>query len=71
LLTATHHVINPSLFRKLPYDTKADFSPVAVIASAPNALVVNSAFEAKTVAELIALAKKQPGKLSFGSSGLG
>ncbi len=71
LLTATHHVINPSLFRKLPYDTKADFSPVALIASAPNALVVNTAFEAKTVADLIALAKKQPGKLSFGSSGLG
>lgn len=71
LLTATHHVINPSLYRKLPYDTQKDFSPIAVIASAPNALVVTRDFPAKTVAELIAMAKKEPGKLSFGSAGIG
>jgi tripartite-type tricarboxylate transporter receptor subunit TctC len=71
LLTATHHVINPSLFRKLPYDTQKDFSPVAVIATAPNALFVNKDFPAKTVAELVAMAKKDPGKLSFGSTGIG
>ena len=71
LLTATHHVINPSLFRKLPYDTESAFSPVAVVASAPNALVVAKDFPAKNVAELIAMAKKDPGKLSFGSSGIG
>lgn len=71
LLTATHYVINPALFRKLPYDTKADFSPVALIATAPNALVVNKDFPVKDVAELIALAKKEPGKLSFGSAGTG
>jgi tripartite-type tricarboxylate transporter receptor subunit TctC len=71
LLTATHHVINPSLFRKLPYDTETAFSPVAVVASAPNALVVAKDFPAKNVAELIAMAKKDPGKLSFGSSGIG
>ncbi len=71
LLTATHHVINPSLRKSLPYDTRADFSPVAVIATAPNALVVNKDFPAKTVADLIAMAKKEPGKLSFGSSGVG
>ena len=71
LLTATHHVINASLYRKLPYDTQKDFSPVAVIATAPNALVVNKDFPAKTVADLIAMAKKEPGKLSFGSSGIG
>ena len=71
LLTATHHVINPSLYRKLPYDTQKDFSPVAVVASAPNALVVNKDFPAKTVAELIAMAKKDPGKYSFGSAGIG
>lgn len=71
LLTATHHVINPSLFRKLPYDTESAFSPVAVVASAPNALVVAKDFPAKNVAELIAMAKKEPGKLSFGSSGIG
>ena len=71
LLTATHHVINPSLYVKLPYDTQKDFSPVAVVASAPNALVVNKDFPAKTVAELIAMAKKEPGKYSFGSAGIG
>lgn len=71
LITATHHVINPSLFRKLPYDTATAFSPVAVVASAPNALVVSKDFPAKTVAELIAIARKDPGKLSFGSAGIG
>ncbi len=71
LLTATHHVINPSLYTKLPYDTQKDFSPIAVVASAPNALVVNKNFPAKTIADLIAMAKKDPGKLSFGSSGIG
>src|SRR4051812_21283330 len=71
LLAATHHVINPSLFRKLPYDTEAAFSPIAVVASAPNALVVAKDFPARNVAELIAMAKKDPGKLSFGSSGIG
>ncbi|WP_159009311.1 tripartite tricarboxylate transporter substrate binding protein [Bradyrhizobium sp. S69] len=71
LLTATHHVINPSLFRKLPYDTRKDFSPIAVVATAPNALFVNKDFPAKTVAELVAMAKTDPGKLSFGSTGIG
>jgi len=71
LLTATHHVINPALFRALPYDTRAEFSPVALIAAAPNALVVNKDLPVKSVAELIALAKKEPGKLSFGSAGIG
>jgi tripartite-type tricarboxylate transporter receptor subunit TctC len=71
LLTATHHVINPSLRRNLPYDTQKDFSPIAVVATAPNALVVSKDFPARNVAELIALAKREPGKLSFGSSGIG
>jgi tripartite-type tricarboxylate transporter receptor subunit TctC len=71
LLTATHHVINPSLFRKLPYETQKDFSPIAVVATAPNALFVNKDFPAKTVAELVAMAKQDPGKLSFGSTGIG
>ena len=71
LLTATHHAINPSLYRKLPYDTSKDFSPIAEVASAPNALVVNKDFPARTVGELIAMAKQSPGKYSFGSSGVG
>ena len=71
LLTATHHVINPSLYRNLPYDTRKEFSPIAVVATAPNALVVHKDFPASNVAELIAMARKNPGKLSFGSSGVG
>jgi tripartite-type tricarboxylate transporter receptor subunit TctC len=71
LVTATHHVINPSLRKSLPYETQKDFSPIALIATAPNALVVTRDFPAKSVAELIELAKKQPGKLSFGSAGVG
>jgi tripartite-type tricarboxylate transporter receptor subunit TctC len=71
LLTATHHVINPSIRRSLPYDTQKDFSPIAVVATAPNALCVSNDFPAKTVGELIAMAKQDPGKLSFGSSGIG
>ncbi len=69
LITATHHVINPSLRKSLPYDTQKDFSPIAVIATAPNALCVAKDFPARTVAELIAMAKQQPGKLSSGIGG--
>ncbi|HEY0331244.1 MAG TPA: tripartite tricarboxylate transporter substrate binding protein [Rhodopseudomonas sp.] len=71
LLTATHHVINPSLYRKLPYDTRKDFSPVAEVASAANALIVTKDFPAHSVQELIAMAKQSPGKYSFGSTGIG
>ncbi len=71
LLTATHHVINLSLYKNLPYDTQKDFSPVALIATVPNALVVHPSLPAKTVAELIQLAKNEPGKLSFASTGIG
>lgn len=71
LLTATHHVINLSLNKTMPYDTKRDFEPLALIATVPNALVVHPSVPAKTVAELIAMAKKEPGKLSFGSTGVG
>jgi tripartite-type tricarboxylate transporter receptor subunit TctC len=71
LVTATHHVINPSLFRKLPYDTEKDFSPIAVVATAPNALFVNKEFPVKSVADLIAMARKEPGQLSFASTGIG
>lgn len=71
LVTATHHVINLSLYKKLPYDTQKDFAPVALVASAPNALVVHPSVPAKTVGELIALARNEPGKLSYGSTGVG
>jgi tripartite-type tricarboxylate transporter receptor subunit TctC len=71
LLTATHHVITPSLYKNIPYDTSRDFSPIALIAAAPNAILVSNAFPVKNVEELIALLKKNPGKYSYGSSGTG
>ena len=70
MLTATHHVINPGLY-KLRYDTRTDFTPIAEIASVPNVLMVTPSFPVRTVKELIAYAKANPGKLDFGSSGIG
>ena len=64
-------VVNPSLLGKLPYDTLKDFTPVVLVATAPLVLVVHPAVPAKSVRELVALAKTQPGKLSFGSAGNG
>ncbi|ANN75934.1 Bug family tripartite tricarboxylate transporter substrate binding protein [Bordetella flabilis] len=71
MVTATHHVINPALYKNLRYDTRTDFTPIALVAAVPNVLVVNPAFPAKTVAELIAYAKANPGKVNFGSAGTG
>ncbi len=64
-------VINPAVYSKLPYQTLKDFAPVARTAQQPLALVVNPAVPAKTVAELVALAKAGPGKLNYGSAGNG
>jgi tripartite-type tricarboxylate transporter receptor subunit TctC len=63
--------VNPSLYRKLPYDSVADFDPVARAVSALNVLVVHPSVPAKSVKELIAYAKANPGKLTYGSSGVG
>ena len=65
------HTINPSIHKKLPFDPIADFSPVALAATAPNVLVVNPGVGAKSVAELVQIAKARPGKLNFPSSGNG
>jgi tripartite-type tricarboxylate transporter receptor subunit TctC len=71
MITATHHVINPSMRRSLPYDTRADFTSLALIADVPNVLVVHPGFGARSVAELIRMAKDKPGAISFGSTGIG
>jgi tripartite-type tricarboxylate transporter receptor subunit TctC len=63
--------VNPSLFRKLPYDPIRDFDPITLTADSLNALVVHPSVPAQSVKELIALARSQPGKLSYGSSGIG
>ena len=73
LLMATTGVmaINNALFKNMPYDAAKDFEPVVFIASITNVLSVPNDLPAKNVAELVALARKEPGKLSFASSGAG
>ena len=63
--------ISPALYRKLGYDPVADFAPLALLGTTPNVLVVHPSVQATTVAEFIALAKAQPGKLNYASAGVG
>ncbi len=61
----------PSLFKKLPFDVNKDLVPLSLIGLGPSALVVNPDLPVRSVKELIALAKKQPGKLNYASGGVG
>ena len=63
--------INPSLYVHAGYDPRKDFAPIGLVASMPVALIAHPSFPAKSVAEFIALAKKEPGKLNVGTSALG
>jgi tripartite-type tricarboxylate transporter receptor subunit TctC len=63
--------IGPTLYSKAGYDPRKDFAPIGLIGNSPNSLVVHPAFPAKTVGELIAYAKANPGKVNFGSAGAG
>ena len=63
--------VNPFLFRNLPFDTVKDFTPITALASSPNVLVVHPSVPAKTLRELVAYAKANPGKLNFASPGEG
>ncbi|GHC93363.1 exported protein [Pseudorhodoferax aquiterrae] len=63
--------INPLLYPKMPYDADKAFAPVSLVAELPLAMMVNPAVPAKTAAEFVALAKAQPGQLSYSSSGAG
>jgi len=71
VLPVGNAVVNPHLYAKLPYDTFRDFAPVTLLATVENALVVNPSVPAKSVPELVALAKANPGKLTFASPGVG
>jgi len=71
LVGAVHHTIATSVYKKLPYDFQKDFAPITTIALVPNVLTVNVSTPVKNVAELVAMAKAQPGKLTFGSNGNG
>jgi tripartite-type tricarboxylate transporter receptor subunit TctC len=70
-LVVTSHVINPSLRKNMPFDTLKDLSGVTMLATSPVLISATNALPASNVAELIALAKKQPGKLTYASPGSG
>jgi len=63
--------VNPFMFEKLPFDTNRDFAAVSLLAKVPNIFVVNAQVPAKDLREFVALAKKEPGKLYYGSAGNG
>ena len=71
LVGAVHHTIASSVYKKLPYDFQKDLAPITTIALVPNVLVVNASTPVKTVADLVKLAKAEPGKLTYGSNGNG
>jgi len=71
LVSASTIALNSVLYKKVPYDPVRDFAPITLAATAPNILVVNPKLPLKTLADLIAAAKAQPGKLSYGTPGIG
>ncbi|MPS28447.1 MAG: tripartite tricarboxylate transporter substrate binding protein [Alcaligenaceae bacterium] len=68
---ASSHAVTPGLYSKLPYNSAKDFAAVTLLASAPNVLVINPSLPAKNIAEFIAYARANPGKLNVGSGGNG
>jgi tripartite-type tricarboxylate transporter receptor subunit TctC len=71
LINTLPFVVNPSLYPKMPFDTERDFAAVSLLGSSPFVLVVHPSVPARTVKELIALAKAHPGKLNYSSAGNG
>lgn len=67
----TAFAINPAYADKLPYDAERDFAFIGIIATSPSLIVTHPGLKVRTVQELIALAKRQPGKITFGSAGMG
>ena len=65
------HVVHPSLNRKVPFDPIKDFTPIIMLMRSPNLICVNPSLPVRSIKELVALARANPGKLSFGSPGLG
>src|SRR3954454_24190373 len=71
LMASNAIVINPSLYEKMPYDAIRDLTPISLAVTMPTILVVNNGVPARSVQELIALARAQPGKLTVGHAGIG
>jgi len=71
LIATTAHTLAPAIYKSLSYDFIRDLDPISLTASAPNVLVINSSVPAKSVKELIEYAKANPGKVNYGSAGVG
>ena len=71
MMVSASHVINPSMQKRLPYDTIRDFAGISLVADVPTVLVVHPSLPVKTLKELLAYAKANPGKLNYASSGNG
>jgi tripartite-type tricarboxylate transporter receptor subunit TctC len=71
MIHSSSHTVSPHTFAKLPFDTLADFTPVTPISSTPNVLVISPAKNIKTLQELLAYARANPGKVNFASAGQG
>ncbi len=71
LTVSASHTINPSIYKKLPYDTVRDFAPVTLLAGGPGLLVVHPSIPARNVKEFIAFAKARPGLIAYASAGTG
>ena len=71
IMVASGHATNPFLYPKIPYDTFKDFTPISLLASSPNILLVRADSPFKTLADVIAAAKAKPGSLSFAHAGTG
>jgi len=71
IMVASGHATNPLLYPKIPYDTFKDFTPISLLASSPNILLVRADSPFKTMADLIEAAKAKPGSLSFAHAGTG
>jgi tripartite-type tricarboxylate transporter receptor subunit TctC len=71
IVVASGHATNPFLYPKIPYDTFKDFTPVSLLASSPNILLVRTDSPFKTLGDMIAQARSKPGSLSFGHAGTG
>jgi len=71
IATVSTHGINPAVYPNLPFDVTKDFTPISNLAAVPNIMTVNPKVPAKTIADFIALAKREPGKLTYASAGNG
>jgi tripartite-type tricarboxylate transporter receptor subunit TctC len=71
LMAPSTLALNSVLYKKVPYDPIRDFAPITLAAAAPNILIVNTSLPAQSLAELIGLAKRKPGELSYGTPGVG